>query len=115
MSWIIEFYKTEDGEDPISVFLGSLPRKHKAKAFWEIDLLADKCIELKEPYTKHIEDELWELRIKLASDISRVFYFIPTETKIVLLHDFIKKKDRTPVNEIETAQKRLIDYRKKCL
>jgi len=115
MSWTIEFYKAEDGEDPIVDFLDSLPRKHKAKAFWELDLLADKGLELKEPYAKHIEDELWELRIKFASDISRVFYFIPTETKIVLLHGFIKKTDKTPVNEIETAKKRLVDYRKRCL
>ena len=115
MSWTIEFYKTEDGEDPVSDFLDSLPRKHKAKAFWELDLLADKGIELKEPYVKYIEDELWELRIKFASDISRVFYFIPTEKNIVLLHGFIKKTDKTPVNEIETAKKRLVDYRERCL
>lgn len=115
MNWIIDFYKTEDGKDPVSDFLDSLPRKHRAKALWELDLLADKGTELKEPYAKHVEDELWELRIKFASDISRVFYFIPTKTNIVLLHGFIKKTNRVPLEEIETAKKRLADYRGRCL
>lgn len=113
--WQIEFYKTANNDEPVADFLDSLPRKHKAKAFWEIDLLAEKGTNLKEPYVKHIEGELWELRIKFSSDISRVFYFIPTETNIVLLHGFIKQTDKTPLNEIETAQKRLEDYRKRCL
>lgn len=92
-----------------------LNRKHKAKAFWELDLLAEMGRKLREPYTKHIEGELWELRIKFASDISRVFYFIPNETNIVLLHGFIKKTKKTPLGQIEIAKKRLIDYKERCL
>ncbi len=115
MKWTIDFYETIDGKDPVSDFLDSLPRKHKAKAFWELDLLAEKGNELKEPYVKHIEGELWELRIKFARDISRIFYFIPTETKIVLLHGFIKKTNRTPANEIQIAKKRCLDYQRRHL
>lgn len=70
MGWAICFYMTENGYEPVADFLDRLPRKHKAKAFWEIDLLAENGTKLKEPYAKHIEDELWELRIKFASNIS---------------------------------------------
>lgn len=115
MNWAIDFFTTEDGKEPVAEFLDSLPRKHKAKAFWEIELLAEKGTELKEPYVKHVQEELWELRIKFSSDISRVFYFIPNESKIVLLHGFIKKTDKMPANEIEIAKKRLSDYRRRCL
>ena len=62
------------------------------------------------PYARHIDGELWELRIKFSSDISRIFYFSPMKNKIVLLHGFVKKTDKTPHGEIETAQKRLLDY-----
>jgi len=47
--------------------------------------------------------------------ISKGIYLIPTKSSIVLLHGFIKKTDKTPASEIETAHKRLIDYRKRCL
>lgn len=102
----IEFYENLDGKRPIFDFLESLPRKHKAKAFWEIDLLSEKGRDLAEPYVKHISDELWKLRIQFHSDISRIFYFITTRDKIVLLHGFIKKTKKTPPSEVRIAEKR---------
>ena len=111
MSWEIILYKTEAGKEVVAEFLDSLPTKHKAKAFWEIDLLSEKGTSLREPYVKHIDGELWELRIKFSSDISRIFYFVPTDTKIVLLHGFVKKTQKTPKLQIEKAVKNLNDYK----
>jgi phage-related protein len=110
MKWEIEFYTTPEGKEVIAEFLDSLPRKHRAKALWEIDLLAEYGPELKEPYAKHIEGLLWELRIQYSADIARVFYFIHSQTKIVLLHGFVKKTQRIPPKEIKTASARLTDY-----
>jgi toxin-antitoxin system, toxin component, relE family len=90
-----------------------LPAKHQAKAFREIDLLAEFGNALKEPYVKHIDGEIWELRIKFSSDISRIFYFMWRANTIVLLHGFIKKTQKTPRPEIEIAQKRLRDYKRR--
>lgn len=112
--WEIELYSTAKQEEVVAEFLDSLPRKHRAKAFWEIELLSEYGTALKQPYVKHIEGDLWELRIKFASDISRIFYFIPTETKIVLLHGFVKKTNKTPQNEIDTANRRMADYKERC-
>ena len=94
-------------------FINELPAKHQAKAFREIDLLAEFGNALKEPYVKHIDGEIWELRIKFSSDISRIFYFIWHADTIVLLHGFIKKTQKTPRSEIEIAQKRLRDYKRR--
>lgn len=113
--WDIEFYTTAGKKEVVSEFFDSLPRKHKAKAFWEIGLLSEMGTKLKEPFVKYIEDELWELRIKFASDISRVFYFVPTKNKIVLLHGFVKKTQKTPTKEIEIAKKRKLDYQRRAL
>ena len=90
-----------------------MPAKHQAKAFREIDLLAEFGNALKEPYVKHIDGEIWELRIKFSSDISRIFYFVWQADTIVLLRGFIKKTQKTPRSEIETAQKRLRDYKRR--
>lgn len=109
----IEFYATADGKELLADFLDSLPPKHQAKAFREIDLLEEYGNALKEPYVKHIEGEIWELRIKFSSDISRIFYFTWNAETIVLLHGFVKKTQKTPRSEIETAEKRLLDYRRR--
>lgn len=92
-------------------FLESLPPKHHAKALHEIDLLAEFGNELKEPYVKHIRKDIWELRIRFSSDISRIFYFIWQSDTIVLLHGFVKKTQKTPPHEIEVAYKRMKDYK----
>lgn len=109
----IEFYATADGKEVVAEFLDSLPAKHQAKAFREIDLLEEFGNALKEPYVKHIEGEIWELRIRFSSDISRIFYFIWNAETIVLLHGFLKKTQKTPRPEIETAKKRLTDYQER--
>lgn len=73
--------------------------------------------ELKEPYVKPVKGEsnkgLYELRIKFASDITRIFYFICCNNKIVLLHGFIKKTMKTPKNEIEKARSYMEDYKQR--
>ena len=107
----IEFYAAADGKEVMAEFLDSLPPKHQAKAFREIDLLERFGSSLKEPYVKHIDGEIWELRIRFSSDISRIFYFTWNFNTIVLLHGFVKKTQKTPRGEIETAQKRLLDYK----
>lgn len=107
----IEFFAAADGKEVMAEFLDSLPPKHQAKAFREIDLLERFGSSLKEPYVKHIDGEIWELRIRFSSDISRIFYFTWNFNTIVLLHGFVKKTQKTPRGEIETAQKRLLDYK----
>lgn len=113
--WEIEFYEPENGKNTIVDFLESLPKKHRAKAFWEIELLSEHGTALKEPYSKHISDDLWELRIKFSSDISRIFYFIPIKEKIVLLHGFVKKTEKTPKNEIDLAKEKMKEYKRRFL
>lgn len=107
----VELYSTADGDEPVADFLSSLPPKHQAKAFHEIELLAEFGNTLKEPYVKHIKGDIWELRIRFSSDISRIFYFTWQVDTIVLLHGFVKKTQKTPPQEIKTAQKRMDDFK----
>ena len=111
--WDIIFYEKEDGTAPVREFLDGLPEKHHAKALRDIDVLEEYGTSLTEPHAKHIEGKLWELRIKSASDISRIFYFIHVGKNIVLLHGFVKKTQKTPNREIETANKYLEDYQRR--
>ncbi len=112
--WFIELYEKQNKDCPVLSFLQSLPPKHRAKLEREIDLLEEFGINLAYPHTKKVQGEqykgLWELRVKFASDISRVFYFLHLHDTFVLLNGFMKKSDETPVNELERAKVFMIDY-----
>ena len=111
MSWNIELYETGGGRIPVKEFLDSLPIKHKTKAQFVIDLLAEHGPLLKEPFTKHLSGtKLKELRIQASPNIYRIFYFAYIEKKFVLLHAFTKKTEQTPRREIEVAENRINDY-----
>ena len=106
----IVLYITEDGKNPVRDFLNSLDEKMQAKIARKIGLVAEKGIRLREPYSKHLEDGIFELRTKVGKGISRVLYFFVIGRKIVLTNGFIKKTRRTPPGEIERAKAYRADY-----
>ena len=59
------------------------------------------------PHTKAFGDGLFELRLKGAEGIARVFFCTLVGKRIVMLHSFIKKSDKTPSREREIAEARL--------
>jgi phage-related protein len=62
---------------------------------------------LGEPHTKAMGDGLFELRLKGAEGIARVFYCTLIGKRIVMLHSFVKKTDKTPAKELTMAHKRM--------
>lgn len=113
MRCTVDYYKTARGDSPVEDFLNELPIKLRAKNFREISLLAEFGVDLPAPYAKQLHGKdvkgLWELRVKLASDITRVFYFFPVGGRVILLHGFTKKTDKTPAQELQTAIRRMND------
>lgn len=59
------------------------------------------------PHTEPFGDGLFELRLKGAEGIGRVFFCALVGRRIVMLHAFIKKTQKTPPKELELARKRL--------
>lgn len=118
MEWNVEFYKKENGDIPVMDFLLSLEPKMRAKAFSEIELLEKHGTNLREPYTKPLKGDkyknLFELRVKFSSDISRIFYFTFKNNTFVLLNGFIKKTEKTPKRELDKAIKYKEDYERRC-
>jgi phage-related protein len=62
---------------------------------------------LGEPHTKAMKNGLFELRLKGAEGIARVFYCTQVGRRIVILHCFVKKSQRTPARELNMAMSRL--------
>jgi len=59
------------------------------------------------PHTRAMGGGLFELRIKAAEGISRVFYCTVVDRRIVFLHQFVKKSERTPPKELDIARRRM--------
>ena len=67
---------------------------------------------LGELHTKAFGDGLFELRLKGAEGIARVFFCTLVGRRIVMLHSFIKKSERTPLREREIAETRMKEIKR---
>ena len=107
----VEFYENENGDTPVEDFLNSLDIKMRNKLLMILNVLQEKGNQLREPYSKHLEDGIFEVRGKVGNDISRVLYFFYYNGKIIITNGFVKKTQKTPKSEIKIAKK----YRKEYL
>ncbi len=110
----VVFYEKENGEVPAEEFLICLNVKMRAKLAGLVQILQEKGNELREPYSKHLDDGIFELRGKVGNDISRVLYFFYHDGKIILTNGFVKKTQKTPKKEINRAKNYRMDYMKRC-
>lgn len=102
--FVVEFYEMQNGERPAEEFLNELDIKMRSKLVMTLKVLQEKGNGLREPYSKHLEDGIFEIRGKVGTDISRVLYFFYFGGKIILTNGFIKKSQKTPRGEIEKAK-----------
>ena len=106
----LEFYETENGKQPISDFLDTLDNKMAAKLVGLMEVLEEKGLELRMPYSEYLEDGIFELRCKLGSNLTRALFFFYIEKKIIVTNAFVKKTQKTPAKEIKLAKERRADW-----
>lgn len=112
----IYFYRDKHGNEPVLEYLQKLSNKKdkdsriKANKINDyIQALSQYGTQLGEPYVKHIEGDIWELRpIK-----DRIFFVVWHNGAFVLLHQFVKKTRKTPIKEINKAKRELADLIKR--
>ncbi|MDR0653545.1 MAG: type II toxin-antitoxin system RelE/ParE family toxin [Synergistaceae bacterium] len=112
----IIFYKDKNGEEPVLQYIEELGRRsdknsrikfNKIQEY--IQVLSEYGTQAGEPYIKHLDGEIWELRpIR-----ERVLFAAWMETEFILLHHFLKKTQKTPAREIEQAKRELEDFRER--
>jgi len=64
-----------------------------------------------EPYVKHLEGKLWEIRMKGKDGIARAIYTTAKGERVVVLHAFVKKAQKTPQRSLEIARERAKEVR----
>ncbi len=114
----IYFYKDKNGKEPVLEYLKELlsqngkdNRIKAAKIQDYINILSEHGTKIGEPYIKHIEGEIWELRPLR----DRIFFVAWVNNSFVLLHHFMKKTQKTPSKEIEKAKRELKDLKERGL
>lgn len=111
----VEYFEKEDGTYPAEEFILSQDVKMRAKLFRLLELLEEKGNTLREPYSKSLDDGIFEIRAKQGSNITRVLYFFYIGNKIILTNGFIKKSQKTPPFEIDLAKKYRAEYEKRLV
>ena len=64
------------------------------------------------PHTKPLDGGLFELRVKSKEGVARVFFCTKVGKKIIMLHSFIKKSQKTPKKELKIAKTRMSEVMK---
>ncbi|MCK5848875.1 MAG: type II toxin-antitoxin system RelE/ParE family toxin [Caldisericia bacterium] len=110
----IYFYKDRNGKEPVLDYIQDL-ENHKDKSSHiklnkindYLQVLSEHGTQAGEPYVKHLEGVIWELRPLR----DRILFVGWTNGSYILLHQFKKKTQKTPQREIEKAKRELAESR----
>src|SRR5713226_9140221 len=98
MVWAVEFLNEE-----VKASLDAFPLDIRASFQRIVELIQSHGLErVREPYVRHLEGRLWEMRMKGKSGIARAVYVTAVGKKIIVVHVFAKKTQSTPRREIMT-------------
>lgn len=102
MSWSVLFVNATAQAE-----LATLPTDMRAKFERIVMLMREHGLEkVREPYVKHLEDKLWEMRLIGRDGIARAIYVTASGRRIVVLRTFVKKTEKTPKRELDLARER---------
>ncbi len=101
----VSFFRTETGREPVREWLKDLPREQRRIIGEDI-----KTVQfgwpLGMPLVRKLNRDLWEVRVRLPHGIARVL-FTAGKSRMILLHGFIKKSQKTPADDLALAKTRL--------
>jgi phage-related protein len=105
-------WKVEVLNETVEREIEALPEDMQAKLLRIIDMIQGMGLErIREPYVKHLEKSLWEMRMTGRDGISRAIYVTASGKRVVIVRAFVKKTQKTPRGEIMLAMKRAEDVK----
>ena len=110
--WQVIYYLSSSGENPVRDFLDKCLPSIKAKAFRVLLNISEYGLQAIIPHVKKLTGTpLWEIRI-IGKENVRILYVMLVKKRILLLHAFYKKTQKTPKREIKIALRRAGEYMK---
>jgi phage-related protein len=102
MTWVVELL-----DDRVQEELESLPDDMKARFRRIVELIQGYGLErVHDPHIKHLQGQLWEMRMKGRDGISRAIYVTAKGRRVVVVRVFTKKTQKTPKREMDIALSR---------
>lgn len=101
----VRFFRTEQGNEPVREWLKDLPSAERKTVGDEIRAVQFGW-PIGMPLVRKLKPGLWEVRVRLDERIARVLFTV-LDREAVLLHGFIKKSQKTPAADLETAMARM--------
>jgi len=106
-AWTVTFV-----DDAVQEAIDALPLDTRASFERIVNLIQSYGLErMREPYVRHLEGPIWETRLKGRDGIARAAYITASERRVVVVHVFGKKTQRTPRREIEAALRKAKDVK----
>ena len=107
----IIFYTTAAGKCPVEEYFEGLEINVVKKIAWTLKIIEETDF-VPKTYFKKLEatNGIWEVRVKLGTNIYRLFSFWDKNNLVVLTHGIIKKNQKTPAKEIKQAEEYKKDY-----
>lgn len=102
MNYVIVYYN-----DALQAEILALPEGLSGRYFALTDRMELHGANLGLPHTKAFGEGLFELRLKSIEGIARIFYCTLVGQRIVMLHSFVKKSQKTPLHELRIAENRM--------
>lgn len=105
----VYFFATDTGNEPVREWLKSLPIDDKKAIGADIRTI-QMGYPIGMPLLRKLAPNLWEVRSRISNGIARVIVTID-DNCMILLHGFIKKTQKTPQTDLDTAKARLTQYK----
>jgi phage-related protein len=100
-------WQVEVLNDIVRTEIATLPDDIRAKLSHIVDLMIAVGPErMREPHVKPLRGKLWEMRMSGRDGIARAIYMAVHGRRIVILHAFVKKTQKTPPQAIRLALSR---------
>jgi phage-related protein len=91
--------------------LEAMPADMQARFLRIASLIEERgMLAMREPYVKHLEGKLWEMRMTGRDGIARAVYFTATPKRAIVVRAFIKKTQKTPSAELTLARQRMKEW-----
>ena len=93
--------------DLVATELAALPADVRARFSRIVSLIEGHGLErVREPHVKHLRGRIWEMRMSGRDGIARALYVTASGKRVVVVHVFEKKTQKTPLRDIEIAEQR---------
>lgn len=103
----VDFYETSSGQSPVEKYIETLPKADQARFAEVLTGLEEHGLAYGRAQFRQLRGKLWEVKFSSSSGGYRMAYVLLTGDEMVILHAFKKSTQKTPLRDLDLAEKRM--------